>query len=257
MINDLHDLSLQSKELQTIDEYLKNSKTSVLTILFTDIEGFTKFSDEQGDHKTGEMRKVHDQIMIDEIEKDKKGKIIKFIGDAVMAIFSEPSSAVEIAVNIQRKLLHLYEIGEFPLKVRMGLHLGQVTIENKIGPDIFGGHVNKASRVEAMANGGQIYATISVIDTLKGQLVSELISFHNHGDVQAKGLKEKFEIFEVLFLRSQKASSPIGFKDKFLTKKSLAIGGVISLLVGLAIYFTIFPTLYLYYTPKATTYLNH
>jgi class 3 adenylate cyclase len=218
MNDNSHDLSLKANEIQTIDDYLKNSKTSVLTILFTDIQGFTEYSDLNGDQKTSGMRQVHDQIMQEEIENNQTGKIIKFIGDAVMAIFSEPSAAVEIAVKIavkiQRKLLHLYEIGEFPLKVRMGLHLGQVTIENKIGPDIFGGHVNKASRVESMANGGQIYATYSVVDSLKGQLDSDNISFHSHGEVSAKGLKDKFEIFEILFLRSQKPVSPVGFKEK-------------------------------------------
>jgi class 3 adenylate cyclase len=129
-----------------------------------------------------------------------------------MAIFSEPSSAVESCVEIQRHFQHLYETGKFPLKLRMGLHLGQVTIERKIGHDIFGRHVNKAARVEAKANGGQIFATYPVVETLKGHVDIKGVDYHNHGKVKAKGITEDFEIFEILYMRSQKAVGPEGLK---------------------------------------------
>lgn len=250
-------LGLIDSEYQSVDEYLKQSKTSVLTILFTDIAGYTEYTDKNGDAKSNEIRKIHDDIMIEEIEKKYNGKIIKFIGDAVMAIFSEPSSGAQACVEIQRKMLHLYETGKFPLKVRMGLHLGQVTIEQKIGHDIFGRHVNKASRVESMAAGGQIYASYSVTETLKGNIEIEGVDFFSHGFVKAKGISEKFEIFEVLFLRSQKARAPIGTKEKILKPKVLVSILVLIIIAIFAAYKAIYPKLFLYRAPQVPLVLNH
>ena len=250
-------LGLDENEYKFIDEYLKGSNTSVLTILFTDIVGYTQYTEINGDQKANEIRTIHDDIMKEKIEHNSQGKIIKFIGDAVMAIFSEPSSAVESCVEIQRHFQHLYETGKFPLKLRMGLHLGQVTIERKIGHDIFGRHVNKAARVEGKASGGQIYATYPVVETLKGHVDIEGVDYHNHGKVKAKGIAEDFEIFEVLYMRSQKAVAPVGLKQKIMSPKSLAA------LVAVFVVFTItgfqllFPKLFLYNAPSAALVLNH
>ncbi len=217
MKNSNRDLLLKAPEILVIDDFLKESKTSVLTILFTDIQGFTAYTDEFGDEKTAQMRSTHDNIMKNEIEGSGGGKIIKYIGDSVMAIFSEPSKAIEVSSKIQRIFLQMYEAHQFPLKVRMGLHLGQVTVENKIGPDIFGGHVNKASRVEALADGGQILATTSVIESARTQIKNETYRVHSHGNIKVKGLKEEFEIFEILFMKSQLPHKPTQMKKKFFS----------------------------------------
>jgi hypothetical protein len=174
-----------------------------------------------------------------------------------MAVFAEPSSGAQACVEIQRRILHLFEVGKFPLKVRMGLHLGQVTIEQKIGQDIFGRHVNKASRVEAMACGGQIFATYSVVETLKGHIEIEGVDFHSHGAVSAKGFKEKFEIFELLFLRSQKPKAPVGIKDKLLKPKALSLIGACLIALVLLGNHLIFPKLYFYNAPQVPLVLNH
>ncbi|MFT6632001.1 MAG: class 3 adenylate cyclase [Bacteriovoracaceae bacterium] len=250
-------LGLDENEYKFIDEYLKGSKTSVLTILFTDIVGYTEYTEKNGDQKANEVRKIHDEIMKEKIEHNSQGKIIKFIGDAVMAIFSEPSSAVESCVEIQRHFQHLYETGKFPLKLRMGLHLGQVTIERKIGHDIFGRHVNKAARVEAKASGGQIFATYPVVETLKGHVDIEGVDYHNHGKVKAKGITEDFEIFEILYMRSQKAVGPVGLKQKLLSPKSLIVVALLLVTCAIAGFHLIFPKLFIYNAPNTALILNH
>jgi class 3 adenylate cyclase len=61
-------LGLDENEYKFIDEYLKGSKTSVLTILFTDIVGYTEYTEKNGDQKANEVRKIHDEIMKEKIE---------------------------------------------------------------------------------------------------------------------------------------------------------------------------------------------
>lgn len=250
-------MGLEASEYKFVDEYLRNSNTSVLTIMFTDIVGYTEYTEKNGDAKANDVRKTHDKIMQEAIEGQSQGKIIKFIGDAVMAIFSEPSSAVEASVELQRKFHNLYETGNFPLKIRMGLHLGQVTIERKIGHDIFGRHVNKAARVESKASGGQIFATYPVVETLKGHVDIDGVQYHNHGKVSAKGITEEFEVYEVLYLRSQKPSAPLGLRQKLFSPKflSLLLFGLVLLLAGF--YHVSHPTLYFYSAPKLPLVLNH
>jgi class 3 adenylate cyclase len=255
-MNEKENMKLLPNEFENIDSYLKESKTSVLTILFTDIEGYTAFTDEKGDEAANEVRLMHNEIMLSEIEKQGNGKIIKFVGDAVMAIFSEPSSAALISVNIQRKFHRLFEEGSFPLKFRMGLHMGQVTIENKIGHDIFGRHVNKAARVESQASGGQIFITHTVLETLKGNFEINGVRFHEHGKVKAKGIKDEFEIYELLYLTSQKPILPKGIKPKFLKTKILLPFIILFCISLIGVYTILNPKVLMYNTPDADLILD-
>ena len=94
-------LPIDEKELNLVDGFRQSRNTSVLTIMFTDIQGFTKLTEERGDAFSNEMRRAHDGILVPVIEQDGAGRVIKHIGDAVMAVFSEPSTAVARALEIQ------------------------------------------------------------------------------------------------------------------------------------------------------------
>jgi class 3 adenylate cyclase len=89
-----------------------------------------------------------------------------------MAVFAEPTQAVDRAMAIQREFRD--NIQTHPklseISVRIGLHMGQVAVDNSIQTDIFGRHVNRAARIEAIADGGQIFMTYPVFDSAKGWL---------------------------------------------------------------------------------------
>jgi len=139
-----------------VDEYRRLKNTAVLTIMFTDIQGFTEFTERAGEARANEFRRRHDEILHNVVESGQAGRVIKHIGDAVMAVFSEPSRAVECALKIQEAIRQLDPGGEEKeLRVRIGLHMGQVTIEDQVAPDVFGRHVNRASRVESLAPAGR------------------------------------------------------------------------------------------------------
>jgi class 3 adenylate cyclase len=153
-----HFITFDKQQLALIDEFRKRRNTSVLTIMFTDMKGYTQMTEKMGDEYSNRMVDLHDALLERIIEAEGAGKVLRHIGDSILAIFSEPSTAVERALCIQEEIRKFNrEIpGEEPLSVRIGLHMGQITVKDDINPDIFGRHVNRASRVESLADGGQV-----------------------------------------------------------------------------------------------------
>ena len=167
-------IELTSQELSSVERYRQLRQTSVLVILFTDIKGFTEITERRGERHALDLLKRHDEILVKAIEEDNGGLVVKHIGDSVMAVFSEPSTAVERALRIQERI-RAYNEGnpdDDGLAVRIGLHMGQVAVENQTQLDLFGRHVNRASRVEGLADAGQIYLTYPVFDSARGWLAS-------------------------------------------------------------------------------------
>lgn len=193
-------LSLSPSDLTSVDEYRKRKNTAVLTIMFTDIEGFTALTERKGETYVHELHQEHDRILVEAIEGDSAGVVIKFIGDSIMAVFAEPATAVERALLIQRRLAEFNaahpDIDD--IKVRIGLHMGQTAVENKMQTDLFGRHVNRASRVESLAAGGHIYLTYPVFDSAKSWLMDDdRVASRLHGAYYLKGIEKAEEIYEV------------------------------------------------------------
>lgn len=237
-------LPIDEKELNLVDGFRQSRNTSVLTIMFTDIQGFTRLTEEKGDGFSNEMRRAHDGILVPIIEREGAGRVIKHIGDAVMAVFSEPSTAVARSLEIQESLrqYNAAHPGQPPLLVRIGLHMGQVTVEDKMSLDVFGRHVNRASRVEGLAEGGHIYLTYSVFDSAKGWLAGrpQEAAWVSHGHYQVKGIDEPLEIFEAYRPGGVKPQAPKGVHKRsnwprFLPAIGLVVAGGLALQVFLAV----------------------
>jgi len=236
-------LPIDPGELSLVDQFRQSRNTSVLTIMFTDIQGFTRLTEEKGDAFSNEMRQAHDAILVPVIERDGAGRVIKHIGDAVMAVFAEPSAAVGRALEIQEALrqYNAAHPGQPPLLVRIGLHMGQVTVEDKMSLDVFGRHVNRASRVEGLAAGGHLYMTYSVFDSAKGWLAGRgnEAAWVAHGRYKVKGIDEPLEIFEAYKPGAAKPQAPQGARKqtgmpRFLPAAGLVLAGALAVLGFLA-----------------------
>ncbi len=236
-------LPIDSSELSLVDQYRQSRNTSVLTILFTDIQGFTRLTEERGDAFSNEMRRAHDAILVPAIERDGAGRVIKHIGDAVMAVFAEPSAAVARALEIQGALgeYNAGHPGQPPLLVRIGLHMGQVTVEDKMSLDVFGRHVNRASRVEGLAAGGHVYLTYSVFDSARGWMAGRPgeAAWVSHGRYRVKGIDEPLEIFEAYRPGAARPQAPQGARKetrmpRLLPAAGLVLAGALAVLAFLA-----------------------
>ena len=127
-------------------------------IMFTDIVGYTALmgSDEEN---TLELLRTSRAIHKEAIEKH-NGKWLKEMGDGVLAQFSSAVNAVQCALEIQKEAVNLGG------KIRIGIHLGDVSIENE---DVFGDGVNIASRIQSIADPGGIYITEDIYHAIRSQ----------------------------------------------------------------------------------------
>ena len=130
--------------------------------MFTDIYESTAVFQSSGDFGGRFMIEKHNDILFPVINAH-NGKIIKTIGDAIMASFGNPEDAVKASIQMQQKL---YEFNQGkPLKdqihIRIGMHQGKGIVEED---DIYGDVVNTAARIEPLAEPDQIVISKTVYD---------------------------------------------------------------------------------------------
>jgi adenylate cyclase len=97
------------------------------------------------------------------------GRIVKLIGDGILAEFGSVVEAVECAAEIQRamQVRNRGSSDERRMLLRMGIHLGDIIVE---GDDIYGEGVNIASRLEGVAEAGGICISRHAYDQVEGKL---------------------------------------------------------------------------------------
>jgi predicted ATPase len=115
---------------------------SVLTFLFTDIEGSTRRWEADADAMRAALE-AHNEVLRATVAAN-DGDVFNYTGDGMCAVFASPRSAVDAAVAAQRAL---------ELPVRMGIATGEAELR---GGDYFGTVLNRAARVMGAGHGGQI-----------------------------------------------------------------------------------------------------
>lgn len=122
------------------------------TVLFADISGSTKLYEDEGDKAAMEAI----ARCLEELQKavtSSNGRVVKTIGDEVMAVFRHPDGAAMTAGKMQNAIDALPFVGDTKLAVRVGFHTGPVIQSEN---DLFGDTVNIASRLTEQAGRGQI-----------------------------------------------------------------------------------------------------
>lgn len=165
-----------------------------LYILFSDISGSSSIYEQLGDRAAQEIiGRILTRLSDLTVEFD--GKVIKTVGDAVIATFQSVDNAIEAAKSMQMAMIcGICEKKDLPpINIHIGIHHGAVVIDDD---DIFGDAVNIASRVADYAKPRQIVATRAVIEKLPKN------SMHLKkyiGRITAKNISGEIELFEVLF----------------------------------------------------------
>lgn len=104
------------------------------TVLFTDVEESTAFTQRLGDAAAREVMKQHERIVRDAL-KEHGGVEVKTMGDGFMASFGSAARALECAISMQRTFEARNEETDEPLRIRVGLNVGEPITE---GEDLFG-----------------------------------------------------------------------------------------------------------------------
>lgn len=159
-----------------------------VTILFTDIVDSSRYWDMFGDVQGRLMVDRHNRLVFPVIRKY-RGRVVKTIGDGLMAAFKRPNDALNAAIGIQQILQKMRMADRtFHAKVRIGVHTGMAIIE---AHDVYGDAVNLAKRVESFGDANEIFlseATADLLDDIKHAL-------HKKGSFVPKGKREPVTVY--------------------------------------------------------------
>jgi class 3 adenylate cyclase/TolB-like protein/CHAT domain-containing protein len=146
-----------------IDRALLERHAQETAVLFTDIVGSTAFFEQRGDIEGLALVHRHNDLLFPVVSAH-GGRVIKTIGDSIMAVFPSANDAVACAVGMQEKLVNEKGTAAVEkIRIRIGVHWGRVL---KDGDDVFGDTVNTAARVASAAEGDEVLASQTIIDAL-------------------------------------------------------------------------------------------
>ena len=135
-----------------------------VAILFADVVGSTQLYEQYGDVKASETV-AHCLDVMKDATHQFNGKVIKTIGDEIMATFHSVDDAMGAAAQMQARLSGEESGNEdhIPVSIRIGCHFGPVVEEQN---DIFGAAVHTANRMTSQAKAGQIVISGSTVDRM-------------------------------------------------------------------------------------------
>ncbi|MEG4323115.1 MULTISPECIES: adenylate/guanylate cyclase domain-containing protein [unclassified Microcoleus] len=177
-----------------------------ITILFSDIRDFTTKCEELPAEKIVMYLNEYFTEMV-EVIFSHEGTVNKFVGDMIVAMFGAPSEvadrerkAIETAIDMQRRIRRMsvpWIADNFLTGI--GISSGEVVVGNIGSPQhmdytAIGDEVNIASRLQSMAEGGQILVSDSVYSATQ-----DIFEFRKIGSVIVKGKKKAIETFEVIY----------------------------------------------------------
>jgi len=139
---------------------------------------------------------------------ERRGRVVKLMGDGLLAEFPSVVEAVQCASDIQQAMAEREP--EIPddrrIRLRTGINLGDIIFE---GSDIYGDGVNVAARLEGLADPGGICISGAAFDAVDGKLD---LTFENVGEQQVKNIAKPVRIYRLASASSQ-AGSPIRPKE--------------------------------------------
>jgi class 3 adenylate cyclase len=159
-----------------------------LAILFTDLVEFSSWALEAGDEASLELLREVGRAE-DAAVADHGGRVVKRLGDGLMAVFDAAQDAVDAACVVRDEVAGIEVDGYHP-KLRAGVHLGR---PRKIGGDFLGVDVNIAARVADAARGDQILVSGAACE----QLEDGAFKCKKVRRFKAKGAPKELEVFSV------------------------------------------------------------
>lgn len=187
-----------------------SNKRAKLTIMFSDIVGFTELSDSLSADNLADILNTYMHCMT--LIANKHGAVLdKFIGDGMVCFFGEPDSrgprqdaleCVAMAIDMRREMRTLRQkwrlMGFDGLDIRIGIttgycHVGNFGSNNRLSYTLIGKAANLASRLEAVAGKGEIFISESTHDYISHDYDCEYA-----GAFQLKGFDSKVSAWQVL-----------------------------------------------------------
>ncbi|HEX5936770.1 MAG TPA: adenylate/guanylate cyclase domain-containing protein, partial [Actinomycetota bacterium] len=157
------------------------------TFMFTDIVGSTALVEAIGDEAWHDLLRWHDETLGGCFERH-AGEEVHRTGDGFFVAFEDAPEALSCAAEIQRSLADHRRDHGFAPGVRIGIHSAEAT---RTRGDYEGAGVHAAARIAALANGGEVLASMETLDGIEGVVAEE------PREVMLKGLAEPVRVAAV------------------------------------------------------------
>ena len=177
-------------ELDEIEEFLTGARRApdseriLATVMFSDIVDSTRRAAELGDRSWRELLQSIESVIMQELTRF-RGRIVKVMGDGLLATFDGPARAIRCATTIRDAAR-----SQFNLELRTGLHTGEIEV---IGNDVGGIAVHIGARVRSSAGPGEVL----VSSTVKDLVVGSGIAFEDRGERELKGVPGTWRLWAV------------------------------------------------------------
>jgi adenylate cyclase len=198
---------LMSKILQAPDK-LMTAEKKVITVLFSDIAGFTSWCTTQPPDIIHHTLNEYFELMTEIVFRN-EGTVDKFIGDGLMAFFGDPleqpdhalravRSGIEMQQSVRALRARWEAAGGMPIHIRIGINSGEVVVGDMGSQRIMaytaiGSHINLGSRLESKAPIDGVLVSAPVYERVKGEVATRFA-----GRITAKGITEDFDTYEVI-----------------------------------------------------------
>jgi predicted ATPase/class 3 adenylate cyclase len=175
------------------DQAAVGRPVGTVTMLFTDIEGSTRLLHELGVDAYSELLGLHHRIVRTAVGSS-NGVEIKTEGDSFFVVFASASDALCAAAEAQRSLAKQKWPNDARVRVRMGVHTGDVQLSEG---EYVGMDVHRAARVSAAAHGGQILLSEATRSVAESTLPDGL-SIHDLGEHLLKDIDQPELLFQLV-----------------------------------------------------------
>ena len=188
------DADLLARSMQ--DEDALSQQRVNRAVLFSDVRGFTQWSEQQPPETVVKMLNQFYELA-DKIVVQKGGTKPHFIGDEVMTWFADPATAVAAACQLRDEVTTALQ--PFGLQTGTGVHWGEV-VEGLMGSsdtrnyNILGDTVNTASRLVSAAQPGEVLISETLWELVKSTAVVSTSS----RDIQAKGKERPLRVHSII-----------------------------------------------------------
>jgi len=175
-----------------ITRELPTTMTSVATVVFADLTGSTGVFEQLGNEAAARVITGLTQ-WIGQVCVRHGGRVVKTLGDGVMAVFVDVSQAVQAVVQLQRE--HAHRMVPAPgqaLQLQVGLDCGELV---EVDGDCFGDAVNVAARLSGLSGARGIWATEAVVHAIA--LPPPGARFHALGAVPIRGKTQQRKLYRI------------------------------------------------------------
>jgi len=167
-----------------------------LAVLFADITGSAKLYETLGDAEA--LATVERCLAVmRQACVDGGGRVVKTIGDEVMAVFPAADAAARAATDMQARISSQRTSRGAPLAIHVGFNFGPVLEE---GNDVFGDTVTVAARLSNLARGGQVFTSAQTVAELPPVLRARTRSQQAH---TVKGKQKDIDLFELVWQETE------------------------------------------------------